>query len=200
VYVTSARRLRRLTGAYTALAADVYWVRGHPVFRRHAPAVGRGADRGPEPPRRPRARRRTNTQPVTRCSTSRRRSIPASTSLSLRGGVPGGTPSGRPGRPDLAIKLLEKGLAERPDNGNTWKTSGSSILVPARLPGGRGLVQEGADLPKAPWWLRSLAPRRWRRVGPRLVAADVAGDSRVGRNRLAASGRRAAPGPVAGPG
>src|SRR5437867_3306488 len=49
VYITSGSALRRLTGAYNALAADVYWVRAIQYYggakRRLA-----GEPRGPQPP------------------------------------------------------------------------------------------------------------------------------------------------------
>src|SRR2546427_9444196 len=49
VYITSGSALRRLSGAYNALAADVYWIRAIQYYggakRRLA-----GGPRGPQPP------------------------------------------------------------------------------------------------------------------------------------------------------
>jgi hypothetical protein len=65
---------------------------------------------------------------------------------------------GGAGRPDLAIKLLEKGLAERPDKWEYMQDIGFvHYWYRKDYQAAAEWFRRGADLPKAPWWLRSLA-------------------------------------------
>jgi len=160
VYVSSGTGLRRLTGAYNALAADVYWVRAIQYF---------GATR-----RRLVEERRQRLEPFPPASLAATTDeyphlyplLDITTSLDPRFNIAyrfgavflAEAPPGGPGRPDLAIKLLEKGLAERPDKWEYMEDIGfvhywyrHDYKAAARW------FQKAADLPQAPWWLRSLA-------------------------------------------
>ncbi len=65
---------------------------------------------------------------------------------------------GGPGRPDLAIKLLEKGLAERPDKWEYMQDVGFvHYWYRKDYQAAAEWFRRGAEVPKAPWWLRSLA-------------------------------------------
>ena len=107
----------------------------------------------------PRAARRTTTC-CTRCSTSRRRSIRGSTSRtgSARSSSPSRTRAA-PGRPDLAIALLEKGFRADPAQlgvpaGHRLRLLLVAAATTERRPSGS---RRRADMPGAPWWLQSLA-------------------------------------------
>ena len=103
--------------------------------------------------------RRSITSCCIRCSTSRRRSIRVSTSLigSARFFSPSPIPAA-PGRPDLAVTLLEKGLAARPDKWEYMQDIGfvhywwrHDYRAAAEW------FDKASDVPGAPWFLRSLA-------------------------------------------
>ena len=67
-------------------------------------------------------------------------------------------PPGGPGRPDLAARLLEKGIAATPDRWQYWQDLGfvhywwTRDFVKAST-----AFSKGAAVPGAPWWMRSLA-------------------------------------------
>jgi tetratricopeptide (TPR) repeat protein len=66
-------------------------------------------------------------------------------------------PSG-PGRPDLAVALLEKGLKASPDKWQYWHDIGFVYYWNAHdYKRASEAFQRGSELPGAPWWLRSLA-------------------------------------------
>jgi tetratricopeptide (TPR) repeat protein len=63
-----------------------------------------------------------------------------------------------PGRPDLAVALLEKGLASSPQKWQYWHDIGFVYYWNSHeYRKASEAFQRGADLPGAPWWLRSLA-------------------------------------------
>jgi hypothetical protein len=158
VYVTSGTALRRLTGAYTALAADVYWVRAIQYFGATRRRLAEERSRGPEPPRALAATpdEYPNLYPLLDITTS----LDPRFNIAYRFGAVflAEPPPGGPGRPDLAIKLLEKGLAERPDKWEYMEDIGF-VHYWYRHDYRAAAVWFGraADIPKAPWWLRSLA-------------------------------------------
>src|SRR5690242_2074399 len=114
VYVTSGTAVRRLSGAYNALAADAYWIR---IIQYYGSTRRRlvEAARGPAPPPMLAAPPHdyASLYPLLDITTT----LDPRFNIAYRFGAvflaepyPGG-----PGRPDLAIALLEKGLRERPD-------------------------------------------------------------------------------------
>jgi hypothetical protein len=158
VYVQSGAAVRRLTGAYTAVAADGYWIRAIQYFggtkRRLA-----ARPQGPEPP------------PMLAAATSNDYAslyplLDITTSLDPRFNIayrfgavflaepyPGG-----PGRPDLAVALLQKGLRERPDKWEYMEDIGFvHYWYDHDYRAAATWFQKASEVPGAPWWLRSLA-------------------------------------------
>ena len=158
VYISSGTAVRRLTGAYNALAADVYWVRAIQYFGATRRRLAELRRMGPEPPPAlaPTPDEYTDLYPLLDITTS----LDPRFNMAYRFGAvflaepyPGG-----PGRPDLAIKLLEKGLAERPDKWEYMQDAGFVHYWYLKdYKAAADWFRRGADLPKAPWWLRSLA-------------------------------------------
>lgn len=155
LYLTSGTTARRLTIGYAALAADLYWIRavqyyGGVKLRLNQPAQSSH-----------------DTPPAT--GTDYRQLYPLldlTTALDPKFNIayrfgsiflaepyPGGA-----GRPDLAVALLEKGLAVRPDKWEYMQDIGfvhywwrHDYEQAARW------FQRAADVEGAPWFLRSLA-------------------------------------------
>ena len=73
-----------------------------------------------------------------------------------------------PGRPDLAIALLEKGLKTSPEKWQYWHDIGFVYYwnVHDYLKASQAF-RRGADLPGAPWWLRSMAATMMAKGGDR---------------------------------
>lgn len=151
LYVTSGEVARRLTVGYSALAADLYWIRAIQYYggerlrtqRGEGPVAGR-ADY-------------SLLYPLLELTTS----LDPRFDLAYRFGAhflaeasPGG-----PGRPDLAIRLLEKGLVARADKWEYmqdigfvhywWREDYASAAQ---------WFERASKVPGAPWWLQSLAP------------------------------------------
>ena len=157
LYLESGAAIRRLTTAYNALAADAYWVRAIQYFgstRRRMAARQRVA----EPPSALAAppAEYADLYPLLDITTT----LDPRFTIAYRFGAvflaepyPGG-----PGRPDLAITLLEKGLAERPDKSEYMEDIGFvNYWYRHDYTAAAGWFQKAADVPGAPWWLRSLA-------------------------------------------
>jgi hypothetical protein len=73
-----------------------------------------------------------------------------------------------PGRPDLAVKLLEKGIRERPDKweymqdiGFVYYWYGHDFRESAKW------FDKAGQMPGAPWWLKSMAATTLARGGDR---------------------------------
>jgi tetratricopeptide (TPR) repeat protein len=67
-------------------------------------------------------------------------------------------PPGGPGRTDLAIKLLEKGLTHNPDRWQYWQDIGFVHYWWTReYDKAAAAFSKGAATPGAPWWMQSLA-------------------------------------------
>jgi hypothetical protein len=154
LYLTSGGVLQRLSLGYRSLAADVYWIRAIQHFggtRQRILTPGQPAApraEGSEPYR--------LLYPLLDLATTLDPYFTAAYrfgSIFLAEPYPGG-----PGRPDLAIALLEKGLAVEPDNweymqdigfvhywwGHDYQAAGTWFAKSAEAPG-------------APWWMRSMA-------------------------------------------
>jgi tetratricopeptide (TPR) repeat protein len=153
LYLTSGKTARRLSVGYTALAADLYWIRaiqyygGHKLGS-HQPGSGQQSAAP--------AQDYELLYPLLDLTTSldpRFNIAYRFGSIFLAESSPGGA-----GRPDLAIALLEKGLRERPDK---WEYMQDIGFVNYWW---RHDYQEAAkwfdrasQVPDAPWFLRSLA-------------------------------------------
>ena len=158
MYIRSADAIRRMAGPDAALAADGYWIRAIQYYggtKRRLQAQ----PRGPEAP------------PMLAVAASDDYSLlypmldvittldPRFTiayrfgSVFLAEAYPRG-----PGRPDLAVALLEKGLRAQPDKWEYMEDIGFvHYWYVHDYRAAAGWFQKASDLPGAPWWLRSLA-------------------------------------------
>jgi hypothetical protein len=163
--VTSPAAIRRFAGAYAAIGADVYWVRAIQYYggikRRLAPG-GPGPLDAPEP-----------AVPVPTESTGTTGAygqlypmLDVTTSLDPRFNIAyrfGAVflaepyPAGA-GRPDLAVKLLEKGLRERPDKWEYMQDIGFvHYWYRHDFRAAATWFDKAGQVPGAPWWLKSMA-------------------------------------------
>ena len=157
LYVQSGTVARRLAGAYSSVAADLYWIRaiqhyGATKLRLTAMPVG------PEPP------------PLIAALPDEYRLLypllDLTTALDPRFNIAyrfGAVflaepyPAG-PGRPDLAIALLEKGLRERPDKWEYMQDIGFvHYWYDHDYQAAAEAFRKSSEIPGAPWWMKSLA-------------------------------------------
>ena len=76
-----------------------------------------------------------------------------------------------PGRPDLAVALLEKALRTSPEKWQYWHDIGFVYYWNSHdYKRASEAFQRGADLPGAPWWLRSLAASMLAKGGDRATS------------------------------
>jgi hypothetical protein len=158
LYVRSGTAVRRLTGPFRVLAADMYWVRAIQYFggtkRRLAAETAIPA----APPLI--ATDGSNAYADLYSLLDITTSLDPRFNIAYRFGavfLAESYPSG-PGRPDLAIKLLEKGLGERPDKWEYMQDIGFVhywYLHDYRA--AASWFDKAAHVSGAPWWLRSLA-------------------------------------------
>jgi len=81
-----------------------------------------------------------------------------------------GYPQG-PGRPDQAVALLEKGIKTSPDKWQYWEDIGFVHYWNEHdYPKAAAAFARGADIPGAPWWLRSLAASTLAKGGDRAAS------------------------------
>ena len=167
LYLRSGLALRRLTGAYNALAADVYWIRSILYYGGAKRRLAR--PQGPEPP------------PLLAAAPPEEYTLlytllDLTTTLDPRFNIAyrfgavflaESYPRG-PGRPDLAVALLEKGLRERPDKWEYMQDIGFvHYWYDHDYRAAANWFRKAADVPGAPWWLRSLAATTLARGGDR---------------------------------
>jgi tetratricopeptide (TPR) repeat protein len=158
LYLQSGVTLRRLSGAYTAVAADAYWIRAIQYYggtkRRLA-----ARQQGPEPP--PLIAAMPSDEfallyPLLDISTT----LDPRFNIAYRFGavfLAEVYPSG-PGRPDLAIALLQKGLRVRPDKWQYLQDIGFvHYWYLHDYAAAAAWFRQASEVPGAPWWLRSLA-------------------------------------------
>jgi tetratricopeptide (TPR) repeat protein len=158
LYIQSGPMLRRLTVAYNALAADLYWIRAIQYYGDGKRRLASNA-RVPDPP------------PMIAAATSDAYSLmypllDLTTSLDPRFNIAyrfgavflaEAYPAG-PGRPDLAVKLLEKGLRERPDKWEYMEDIGFvHYWYEHDYRAAAEWFRKASQAPGAPWWLQSLA-------------------------------------------
>jgi hypothetical protein len=150
LYLTSGSALRRFTAGYNALAADVYWIRTIQYYggTRLRAARGEASADG--------RRDYDLLYPLLDVTTS----LDPRFDIAYRFGSHflAEAPPGGPGQPELAIRLLEKGLAERADRWEYmqdigfvhywWRQDYTSAAQ---------WFERASQVPGAPWWLKSLA-------------------------------------------
>jgi hypothetical protein len=168
VYITSGTAVRRLTGAYNALAADIYWIRAIQYYggarRRLA-----GSPAGPAPPPGLAAVEPKEFGQLYTLLDITTSLDPAFTIAYRFGAVFLGEayPAGA-GRVDLAVKLLEKGIAARPDKWEYMEDAGFVYYWYAHdLRQAAAWFDKAAAVPGAPVWLKALAATTLVRGGDR---------------------------------
>jgi tetratricopeptide (TPR) repeat protein len=145
LYFRSGEALGKIALGYDTLLADVYWIRAVQHFGRQRGGGVSAAEGG-----------FSLLYPLLDITTT----LDPRFNIAYRFGaiflsepMPGG-----PGRPDLAIKLLEKGIRVMPDR---WRYYQDVAFVHYWwLQDYRAAAEwfdKGAQVPGAPWWMRSLA-------------------------------------------
>ena len=159
LYVQSGTTARRLAGAYSSVAADLYWIRAIQHFGATKLRLADMQRLAPEPPpliAAPPDEYYRLLYPLLDLTTT----LDPRFNIAYRFGsvfLAEAYPRG-PGRPDLAIALLEKGLAARPDK---WEYMADIGFVHYwyrhDFQAAAAWFEKASGLPGAPWWLRSLA-------------------------------------------
>lgn len=161
--ITSGGALRRLTTGYRALAADLYWIRAIQYYGRTKislttpPVAGGGRDG---------TLRYELLYPLLDLTTT----LDPRFNIAYRFGavfLAGPLPDGA-GRPDLAVALLEKGLRESPGKWEYMHDIGFVYYWDLHdYPKAAEYFDRAAEIPGAPWWLRSVAATTLARGGDR---------------------------------
>ncbi len=157
--IRSASTVRRMTGPYNALFADVYWIRAIQYYggtKQQLDAAGARQAIVAEPPPSLAADAFPVLYPLLDITTT----LDPRFNIAYRfGSVFLAEPYPRGAdRPDLAIALLEKGVRERPDKWQYLQDIGFvHYWFRHDFRAAAEWFQKAADVPGAPWWLRSLA-------------------------------------------
>jgi hypothetical protein len=174
VYITSPAAVRRMSLAYSTLAADIYWIRALQYYggtKRQlasewpqlAPPPALAADPAAGYPL---------LYPLLDLTTS----LDPRFNVAYRFGAiflaepyPGG-----PGRPDLAIGLLEKGLRQRPDRWEYMQDIGFvHYWFTHDYRAAADWFDKASQVPAAPWWLKSLAATTLAQGGDRRSSRQM---------------------------
>ena len=153
MYLRSGLGIRRLSIGYSALAADVYWIR---TIQYYGGARLRLASARPDEGKPDAERGFPLLYPLLDVTTT----LDPQFHIAYRFGAiflaevyPGGA-----GRPDLAIALLEKGLRERPGKWEYMQDIGFvHYWWRHDYRQAAGWFDRAGRVPGAPWWLQSLA-------------------------------------------
>jgi hypothetical protein len=173
LYVTSPRAARRLALAYPALAADAYWIRAIQYYggtkqRLEAESVGAPPPSLSSDP--------SVAYPLLHPLLDLTTSLDPRFNVAYRFGavfLAESYPKG-PGRPDLAIELLEKGLRERPDKWEYMEDIGFvHYWYTHDYKAASEWFARAADAPGAPWWLKSLAATTLAQGGDRQSSRQM---------------------------
>ena len=158
LYLRSGNALRRLTGAYTLMAADLYWIRTIQYYGGNKRRL-EAERQWPAPP--PSIAALPSDEyallyPLLEITTT----LDPLFNIAYRFGsvfLAEAQPRGA-GRPDLAVALLQKGLRARPDRWEYMEDIGFvHYWYVHDYQAAAAWFRQGGDLPGAPWWLKSLA-------------------------------------------
>jgi tetratricopeptide (TPR) repeat protein len=158
LYLRSGPALRRLTIAYNALAADVYWIRAIQFYGGAKRRLEANLLAAPPPP--PMLAAPPDDYDLLYPLLDITTTLDPRFNIAYRFGAvflaepfPGGA-----GRPDLAVALLQKGLRERPDKWEYMEDIGFVHYWYVRdYHAAAAWFQKASEAPRAPWWLKSLA-------------------------------------------
>lgn len=174
LYIQSGTLARHLAIAYQTLAADLYWIRAVQYYGGTKRAIdARRSAAGPAPaaPDSDSDRYRL-LYPLLDLTTS----LDPRFNIAYRFGAIflAEAPPAGPGRSDLAIALLDKGLRERPDKWEYMQDIGfvyywwrHDFLTAAEW------FDRASQVPGAPWFLKSLAANTRTMGGDRQSARDM---------------------------
>ena len=172
VLYLSQRATGRVVFAHRALAADLYWIRAMQYFGGHARVARARQSNSLEPPASLAAEAPEPFDllyPLLDITTT----LDPRFNIAYRFGsifLSEQYPQG-PGRPDLAIALLEKGLKASPAKWEYWHDIGFVYYWDVHdYRKASAALLRGADLPGAPWWLRSMAATMLARGGDRATS------------------------------
>jgi tetratricopeptide (TPR) repeat protein len=159
LYLRSGVALRRIAGAYKALASDLYWIRAIQHYGGTKRRLTAFVALAPEPPpsiAAPPSDEYGLLYPLLDITTT----LDPRFKIAYRFGavfLAEPFPNG-PGRPDLAIALIEKGLREQPDKWEYMQDIGFvHYWYQHDYRAAAERFRQASELPGAPWWLRSLA-------------------------------------------
>jgi tetratricopeptide (TPR) repeat protein len=166
LYVPSGTLLEKLSLSFDAVVADLYWIRAIQHY---------GGDRLSA-----RVQRFELLYPLLDITTS----LDPMFSIAYRFGAiflsepyPGGA-----GRPELAIKLLEKGIRAQPEKWQYYEDTGFIYYQLRDYKAAARAFEKGADVPGAPWWMRSMAAitltRGGSREASRFLWQQILGETR----------------------
>ena len=159
LYMRSGLALRRLTGAYNTLFADLYWIR---AIQHYGGAKQRIDQLGTLPPfvGEPPPSIAADAYPLLYPLLDITTTLDPRFNIAYRfGAVYLGEPYPRgAGRPDLAIALLEKGLRQQPDKWQYMEDIGFvHYWFRHDFAAAGQWFKKAGDVAGAPWWLRSMA-------------------------------------------
>ena len=158
LYVQSGPMVTRIALSYTAMTADLDWIRAVQHY---------GGDHLSN-----RAKKYDLLYPLLDRATT----LDPRFTVAYRFGAiflaepyPGGA-----GRPDLAIALLEKGIAAQPDKWEYYQDIGFVYYWQLHdYKTAAGWFQRGGSVPGGPWWLRTMAAVTLARGGDRATSREL---------------------------
>ena len=165
----SRRATSRIVFSQRPLASDLYWIRAIQYYGGHTKDATARVDDALEPPPALAARAPVAFDllyPLLDITTT----LDPRFNIAYRFGsifLSETYPHG-PGRPDQAVALLEKGLSAMPDKWQYWQDIGFVYYWNVHdYVKAADAFNRGADVPGAPWWLRSLAATTLAKGGDR---------------------------------
>lgn len=171
----SQRAGGRVIFAHRPLAADLYWIRAIQYFGGHALAARRRQEDPLEPPSSIAAEPPVSFDllyPLLDLATT----LDPRFNIAYRFGaifLSAHYPEG-PGRPDLALALLEKAVKAAPDKWTYWQDIGFVYYWDLHdYHKASQAFLRGADISGAPWWMRSMAATMMVRGGDRQMSRQL---------------------------